>query len=85
MPKIKFKRLLSLILTLCMVATMLPAMTLPVFAANGKADTVVFLGNQHLDEDYPLLNKDGKKERSGPKKELDGINYIAHLDVSKAP
>src|SRR5690554_5487437 len=82
MPKIKFKRLLSLILTLCMVATMLPAMTLPVFAANGKADTVVFPGNQHLDEDYPLLNKDGKKERSGPKKELDGINYIAHLDVS---
>ena len=79
MPKTRFKRLLSMVLTLCMVLTMMPAMTLPTYAATGMANAVGFNGKDSLDETYPFLDKDGKKSKTG---NLDGINYVAHLDVS---
>lgn len=81
MPKMRLKRLLSMVLTLCMVLTMVPAMTMPAYAANGKADSVGFDGKVSLSEQYPLLDKDGVK-KPGNLSQLDGENYVAHLDVN---
>ena len=84
--KAKQKRLLSMLLTLCMVLTMVPTMTLQAFAAeDGKADAVVFPGNETLDSRYSLLNKSGKSSEGtngGTIDELDGVDYVAHLDVT---
>ena len=74
MKKNRTKRILSMLLTLCMVLTLVP---MTAFAANAPAN-VVTINVVTLDSIYPYL-VDGAKAESGS---LNGTDCTAHLNVA---
>ena len=72
--KNRTKRILSMLLTLCMVLTLVP---MTAFAANAPADSVTINGVT-LDSSYPYLVS-GVKQSSGS---LNGTDCTAHLNVA---
>jgi len=77
----KSKKLLSILLTLCMMLTILPMTALPAFAANEKADSVYFAFDggitATLNSDFPFL-VGVEAKATAP-----GGNYTAYLDTVK--